>query len=129
MSDTERVLFVHAHPDDETISTGGTIAKLVEDGAWVTVLTCTRGELGSVVPDDLAHLRTDPDALATQRETELAAAMSILGVSDHRYLGAPDARWPGRPARQYRDSGMVWGVSGATAPPTVSPDSLVAADF
>ncbi|OUD86692.1 1D-myo-inositol 2-acetamido-2-deoxy-alpha-D-glucopyranoside deacetylase [Clavibacter michiganensis subsp. michiganensis] len=39
----EHVLFVHAHPDDESIVTGGTIAKLVRDGVPVTVLTCTRG--------------------------------------------------------------------------------------
>jgi N-acetyl-1-D-myo-inositol-2-amino-2-deoxy-alpha-D-glucopyranoside deacetylase len=129
MSEPERVLFVHAHPDDESLSTGGTIARLTDNGAWVTVVTCTRGELGSVVPDELEHLRADPEALGAQRETEIAAALRVLGVSDHRYLGASDARWPGRPARQYRDSGMVWGAVGAQAPAAVAPDSLTGADF
>ena len=63
----ERVLFVHAHPDDETITTGGTIAGLVDAGASVTVVTCTRGELGEVIPDDLADLRDDQLALALHR--------------------------------------------------------------
>jgi N-acetyl-1-D-myo-inositol-2-amino-2-deoxy-alpha-D-glucopyranoside deacetylase len=53
---SERVLFVHAHPDDETISTGGTIALLVKRGAQVTVVTCTRGEQGEVIPAALANL-------------------------------------------------------------------------
>ena len=111
----ERVLFVHAHPDDETITTGATIATLVENGAAVTVLTLTRGERGEVIPVDLASLEGDLEALAAVREAELAQALSHLGVRDHRFLGNPDARWAGRTARRYVDSGMRWGARGAQA--------------
>lgn len=129
MTDLERVLFVHAHPDDETIASGGTIATLVERGAAVTVLTCTRGERGEVIPADLQYLLESEDDLAEYRSTELAEALSILGVTDHRYLGADTARWVGREIRRYRDSGMAWGESGAEALDTLHPDSLSAADF
>jgi N-acetyl-1-D-myo-inositol-2-amino-2-deoxy-alpha-D-glucopyranoside deacetylase len=124
--DTERVLFVHAHPDDETISTGATIATLVEAGASVTVLTCTRGELGEVIPEELRHL-TGAE-LGAYRLTELAAAIAALGVTDHRILGAGDARWAGRAPREYHDSGMRWGEHGAEAVDTPGALSLVAAD-
>jgi N-acetyl-1-D-myo-inositol-2-amino-2-deoxy-alpha-D-glucopyranoside deacetylase len=107
----ERVLFVHAHPDDETLATGGTIALLVDRGSAVTVITCTRGERGEVISDDLVHLRANPEALAVHRQTELVAAMEVLGVTDHRYLGEADARWPGRDPRTYTDSGMRWGTT------------------
>jgi len=108
----ERILFVHAHPDDESITTGGTIATLVADGAAVTVLTCTRGELGEVIPADLQYLLESPEALGAYREGELAAAMRALGVTDHRWLGDADARWIDLEPRRYLDSGMRWGASG-----------------
>jgi len=122
----ERVLFVHAHPDDETLATGATIATLVDSGAFVSVLTCTRGELGEVIPAELAHLRGDE--LGEHRLGELRAALEVLGVNDHRVLGDPNARWEGRGPRRYLDSGMVWGSAGAE--PVASPDgrSLTAAD-
>lgn len=108
----QRVLFVHAHPDDETIATGGTIVNLVQGGATVTVLTCTRGERGEVIPAELQHLEGDGAALAEHRERELAAAMRILGVRDHRFLGNPDARIADAAPRRYCDSGMRWGPGG-----------------
>lgn len=122
----ERVLFVHAHPDDETLATGSTIATLTAAGAQVTVLTCTRGELGEVIPDDLQHLTGA--GLAAHREHELDAAMTALGVTDHRFLGQPGARWADRAPRRYLDSGMRWGKRGPI--PVDRPDagSLVAAD-
>ena len=123
----ERVLFVHAHPDDESITTGGTIATLVASGAAVTVLTCTRGELGEVIPDDLQYLLESPESLGDYREGELAAAMRALDVSDHRYLGAPDARWVDLAPRRYLDSGMRWGASGAEALDVADENSLSAA--
>jgi N-acetyl-1-D-myo-inositol-2-amino-2-deoxy-alpha-D-glucopyranoside deacetylase len=129
MSEQERVLFVHAHPDDESIATGGTIATLVDRGAAVTVITCTRGERGEVIPADLQHLLDDGDQLAAYREGELARAMQVLGVADHRYLGTSSARWAGRAPRRYADSGMVWGASGAERVEHLDPDSLAAADF
>ena len=128
MSDrAERVLFVHAHPDDETLATGATIATLVQRGAQVTVLTCTRGELGEVIPADLQHL--SGAGLGVHRERELDVALAALGVTDHRLLGQPGARWTGRDPRRYLDSGMSWGPRGAG--PLLAPDpaSLTAADL
>ncbi len=123
----ERVLFVHAHPDDESISTGGTIATLVDQGAAVTVITCTRGERGGVVAADLRPLEGTP-ALADERAHELAAALAELGVTDHRWLGEANARWAGREPRRYEDSGMSWGPNGAQAAGAPPEGSLTAAD-
>ena len=117
----ERVLFVHAHPDDETIDTGGTIALLVARGAEVTVLTCTRGERGEVIPDDLKPALESAESMAALRTRELEVAMRCLGVTDHRYLGDDHAR--------YLDSGMRWGRHGAEPAGDSDPASLVAADF
>jgi N-acetyl-1-D-myo-inositol-2-amino-2-deoxy-alpha-D-glucopyranoside deacetylase len=124
MPDPERVLFVAAHPDDETIDTGGTIATLVDRGAWVTVVTCTRGERGEVIPADLQGALASPDRVAALRTAELAKAMAILGVDDHRYLGDETAHWAGRPARAYHDSGMTWGPHGAQPTGEVSAPTL-----
>jgi N-acetyl-1-D-myo-inositol-2-amino-2-deoxy-alpha-D-glucopyranoside deacetylase len=94
-----RLLLVHAHPDDETIETGATMAAYAASGAHVTLVTCTRGELGEVIPPRLAHLAAGgPDALGEYRMGELAAACAALGVRDQRFLGGP-GRW--------RDSGMM----------------------
>ncbi|MHA6693049.1 PIG-L family deacetylase [Homoserinimonas sp. A520] len=124
---SRHVLFVHAHPDDETIATGGTIATLVDAGIGVTVLTCTRGERGEVIPPHLAHLEGDGPSLAEHRVGELADAMRVLGVTDQRYLGEPDARLLELEPRRYLDSGMVWGEAGPE--PVTDPDeeSLCAA--
>ncbi|MCW4386498.1 DUF6113 family protein [Salinibacterium sp. SYSU T00001] len=108
----ERALFVHAHPDDETISTGGMLALLAERGADVTVLTCTRGEAGEVIPESLRHLEGDGPALAAHREGELRAALAALGVTSHLYLGEAGARAEGQAPRRYLDSGMVEGEDG-----------------
>jgi N-acetyl-1-D-myo-inositol-2-amino-2-deoxy-alpha-D-glucopyranoside deacetylase len=129
MPDAERVLFVHAHPDDETIDTGGTIATLIERGASVTVLTCTRGERGEVIPADLQGALESPATLATLRSGELTAAMTALGVRDHRYLGDANAHWSDRPTRSYQDSGMQWGAAGAEATPELAADSLAGSEF
>ncbi|MFI1964013.1 N-acetyl-1-D-myo-inositol-2-amino-2-deoxy-alpha-D-glucopyranoside deacetylase [Streptomyces pathocidini] len=94
-----RLLLVHAHPDDETINNGATMAKYAAEGAHVTLVTCTLGEEGEVIPPELAHLAPDrDDTLGPYRVRELAAAMAELGVTDHRFLGAPG---------RYRDSGMM----------------------
>lgn len=93
------MLVVHAHPDDETIGTGATMAKYAAEGAHVTLVTCTLGEEGEILVPELAHLAADKDdALGQHRITELAEAMRILGVKDHRFLGGPG---------KYRDSGMM----------------------
>jgi N-acetyl-1-D-myo-inositol-2-amino-2-deoxy-alpha-D-glucopyranoside deacetylase len=94
-----RLLLVHAHPDDESIGTGATMAKYVAEGAQVTLVTCTLGEEGEILVPGLAHLAADKeDGLGEHRIGELAAAMRELGVTDHRFLGGPG---------RYRDSGMM----------------------
>ena len=94
-----RLLLMHAHPDDESIGTGATMARYAAEGARVTLVTCTLGELGEVIPPSLAHLAADAgDGLGEYRIGELDAACAELGVTDHRFLGGP-GRW--------RDSGMM----------------------
>ncbi len=126
----ERVLFVHAHPDDETLSSGGTIATLLELGAEVTVLTATRGERGEMLTDALAPLAGDGPRVAAHRETEIAAALAALGGPAHLWLGGPGARPTDLAPRRYTDSGMQWGPDGrATAADDAPADSLTAADL
>jgi LmbE family N-acetylglucosaminyl deacetylase len=84
------VVFFHAHPDDEAIATGGTMAGLADQGHRVVLVTATRGELGEI-PDGLL----DPgESLVERRGLELDEACRILGVADHTYL-------------DYLDSGMA----------------------
>ncbi|WIB27271.1 PIG-L family deacetylase [Curtobacterium sp. MCSS17_015] len=126
----ERVLFVHAHPDDETLSSGGTIATLLELGAHVTVLTATRGERGEMLTAELAPLAGDGRRVAAHRETEIAAALAALGGPAHLWLGGPGARPTDLPERRYTDSGMQWGPDGrATAAGDAPADSLTRADL
>src|SRR5258705_1807587 len=75
------------------------MAAYAAQGAAVTLVTCTRGELGEIIPPELAYLAGgDGDRLGEYRTGELAAACAALGVTDHRFLGGP-GRW--------RDSGMM----------------------
>jgi N-acetyl-1-D-myo-inositol-2-amino-2-deoxy-alpha-D-glucopyranoside deacetylase len=93
------LLLVHAHPDDESIHTGATMARYAAEGIPVTLVTCTLGELGEVIPAGLGYLAADQSGqLGQYRIGELAAACAALGVTDHRFLGGP-GRW--------RDSGMM----------------------
>ncbi|WP_345783256.1 N-acetyl-1-D-myo-inositol-2-amino-2-deoxy-alpha-D-glucopyranoside deacetylase [Actinomycetospora termitidis] len=92
-----RLVLVHAHPDDETITCGGLMARAVDAGWDVTLVTCTLGELGEVIPPELEHLEGSED-LAAFRAKELDAACAAVGVTDHRLLGG---------AGRWRDSGMV----------------------
>ena len=122
-----RVLFVHAHPDDETITTGGTLAALAEAGAAPALVTLTRGERGEVVAGPFSALQGTP-ALAAHRETELAAALFMLGVDRHAFLGTPPARAAELPPRSYADSGMMWGPGGvAVAAPDAAAEALTRA--
>lgn len=119
-----RVMFVHAHPDDETITTGGTLAALAEAGREPLLVTLTRGERGEVTPGPFAHLQ-GTDGLAPHRQTELAAALAMLGVERHAFLGVEPARAEGLPPGIYEDSGMSWGSDGrATTAPDASDDAL-----
>ena len=124
MSDSpaQRLLLVHAHPDDETIGTGATMAKYVAENRGVTLVTCTGGEMGEILVPELEHLAADrDDRLAEHRRGELDEAMRILGVTDHRYLGG---------FGRYRDSGMVWHEDGhATIGPDVPDNAFWLADL
>lgn len=95
-----RLLLVHAHPDDETIGSGTTMARYAaQPDTSVTLVVCTAGEEGEVLLADKLHLAAHhTDALGEHRREELAAAMGALGVSDWRWLGG---------FGRFRDSGMV----------------------
>lgn len=91
---------MHAHPDDETINNGATMAKYAAEGVQVTLVTCTRGEEGEVLVESLANLASSrDDKLGEHREIELKNAMEYLGIKDFRFLGSPNKKW--------RDSGMI----------------------
>ncbi|MBB5871674.1 N-acetyl-1-D-myo-inositol-2-amino-2-deoxy-alpha-D-glucopyranoside deacetylase [Allocatelliglobosispora scoriae] len=93
------ILFVHAHPDDEAIGTGATMARYAAEGAHVTLVTCTLGEEGEIHLPALAQLEAaQADQLGGYRLVELERACAALGVTDHRFLGG---------AGRYRDSGMM----------------------
>ena len=103
-----RLLLVHAHPDDETLDTGGTIAHYAaQSETAVTLVTCTLGEQGEIIPPELAELAADrADQLGGYRIGELAGACAALGLADHRFLGG---------AGRWRDSGMVLAGHGVRA--------------
>jgi N-acetyl-1-D-myo-inositol-2-amino-2-deoxy-alpha-D-glucopyranoside deacetylase len=111
-----RLLLVHAHPDDETLTTGGTIARYAaEPDTSVTLVTCTLGEEGEIIPPELAGLAAGgADQLGGYRIGELRAACSALGLADHRFLGG---------AGRWRDSGMALAGNGvrAAAPERLHP--------
>ncbi len=109
------VLLVHAHPDDECIGNGATMARYVDEGIGVTLVTCTAGEMGEVLVPDLAHLSYDEKGgLGERRRKELDAAMKVLGVTDHRFLGG---------FGRFHDSGMAWHEDGHAIAAEVVPDS------
>ncbi|WP_149547475.1 N-acetyl-1-D-myo-inositol-2-amino-2-deoxy-alpha-D-glucopyranoside deacetylase [Streptomyces marokkonensis] len=93
---SRRLMLVHAHPDDESINNGATMARYAAEGAQVTLVTCTLGERGEVIPPELRHL--SGAALGGHRLGELREAMRALGVTDFRLLGG---------AGRYCDSGMM----------------------
>lgn len=93
-----RVVAVHAHPDDESIATGGTLAQLARRGGDVTVITCTLGEEGEVIGETYAGLVNDAaDQLGGYRIAEREVALRELGVRGE-FLGG---------AGRFRDSGMA----------------------
>jgi N-acetyl-1-D-myo-inositol-2-amino-2-deoxy-alpha-D-glucopyranoside deacetylase len=115
-----RLLLVHAHPDDETLDTGGTIAHYAaQPDTAVTLVTCTLGEQGEIIPPELAELAADrADQLGGYRIGELAGACAALGLADHRFLGG---------AGRWRDSGMVLAGHGvrAATPQRLHPRAFV----
>jgi len=108
------MVLVHAHPDDETITCGGVMSLAVAAGVGVTLVTCTLGERGEVIPPELAHLEGTA-ALADHRAGELDGACAALGVTDHRLLG-------GR--RRWLDSGMLATGEGIRAAAPAELDEL-----
>lgn len=109
MSD-RRLLLVHAHPDDESSQTSATMARYVAEGAHVTLVTCTLGELGEIVNPEWEHFT--PEELGRHRMDEIAEAMRIIGLTDHIYLGG---------AGTYHDSGMSSGQTGLAEVPEQMP--------
>jgi N-acetyl-1-D-myo-inositol-2-amino-2-deoxy-alpha-D-glucopyranoside deacetylase len=134
-----RLLFVHAHPDDESIATGATMGRYAELGAQVVLLTMTRGERGEVIPEHLRHLEVgrpgcadDGTALGLYRVGELEDAAARLGTADRFFAGEAPALDPAvgfaNGTGHYHDSGMSWGADGRAAPaPDASAHSLTAA--
>lgn len=99
------LMTVHAHPDDETIGTGGTMAKAVAAGRRVVLVTCTRGEMGEIVVTDM----DTPDnhrRLGEIRAGELERAMGVLGVTEWENLGYHDSDMMGRAGN--RDPRSFW---------------------
>lgn len=93
-------VFFHAHPDDESIATGGTMAKMASEGHRVVCVTATRGELGLVPDGGLA----DGDTLADLREREIEKACRLLGVHRGEFLGYRDSGMAGDPTNEDADS-------------------------
>lgn len=124
--DLTTLLAVHAHPDDETLSNGGLLARTAAAGLATTVVTLTRGEQGEVIGELKSKLEGHGSALAAHREQELARALGALSVQNHVFLDSIPGKRPGR----IEDSGMAWAneelgdgrsgtaVLGANVPPT-----------
>ena len=134
-----RWLFVHAHPDDETLSTGAIISCLTSRGDACLVLTATRGEMGEAVP---GSMEPGQDLVAL-RQAERAQALAALRAEDAGWLGQGPNRWRGTAAssetgsgesvpadRVYTDSGMSW-ITPVLAGPglTRGEQSLCSADL
>jgi LmbE family N-acetylglucosaminyl deacetylase len=99
------LLAVHAHPDDETITMGGTLARYSAEGVRTVVVTCTRGDLGDVsdpalLADGGRGRMLTVEAVAALRDRELDAAAAVLGVSRVVKLGYSDSGMAGWPENQ-----------------------------
>lgn len=120
-----RLMLVHAHPDDESSQSPATMSKYVDEGAHVTLVTCTLGELGEILTPESAHY--SPAELGEHRSTEIAEALRIVGVTDHEWLGGRG---------RYHDSGMTTNEDGHVIPVPEPPngafweaDLLEASDY
>ena len=99
------LLAVHAHPDDESITMGGTLARYSAEGVRTTLVTATRGEVGEILDKELDPKEAAP-RLASIRELELRSAVKILGVSELVFLGYEDSGMAGLPTN--RDKQVFW---------------------
>ncbi|WP_087483267.1 PIG-L family deacetylase [Brachybacterium massiliense] len=123
LESSRTVLAVHAHPDDESLSTGALLASLVAAGTRVELVTATRGEEGEIVQGAIGA--EDPRSLEEIRETEIEAATAALGLAARHWLGTAPALAPGAEPRRYRDSGMQWVREGLAGPSeSAGPDSF-----
>ena len=93
------VVFLHAHPDDEALATGGTMARMADEGHRVVLVVATRGEEGEPVPGVLA----EGEDLADRRTAEVHAAAGILGVHRVDFLGYRDSGMADDPANHHPD--------------------------
>ena len=118
----QTIVFFHAHPDDECIVTGGTIARAADEGNRVVLVVATNGDHGDV-PEDLAHDETLIDR--RRRETEQSAA--LLGVKHVLWLGYADSGMTGwdqnaHPESFWRadieDAARAWPRSSSPSRPT-----------
>jgi N-acetyl-1-D-myo-inositol-2-amino-2-deoxy-alpha-D-glucopyranoside deacetylase len=105
MPEIHSLLTVHAHPDDETISTGGVMARYSRAGHRVICVTCTGGEHGEIVVPELDTAENHA-RLRTIREAELTRALARLGPIDGRRLGFIDSGMMGTP--QNEEAGSFW---------------------
>ena len=100
MNESLTLMVVHAHPDDEVIGTGGTLARYSAEGVRTVLVTCTLGEEGEIVVPEL----NTPEVkarLAEVRREELDQAVAILGVSDLEILGYRDSGMAGTPSNEH----------------------------
>ena len=113
---TGGVLFVHAHPDDEAMGTGGTIARLVAEGVRVDLVTCTDGAEGEIHDPTLDHDEARP-RLADIRAAELACSLDALGggAVHHHLLGYRDSGMMGTEANEHPDAFWKADLTAATA--------------
>ena len=101
------LLTVHAHPDDESISTGGIMARYAAAGVRVVCVTCTGGEHGEIVVPEL-DTPANHARLAEIRREELRRALARLGAIESRMLGYVDSGMMGTP--QNDEPGAFWGA-------------------
>lgn len=109
---TKRLLFVHAHPDDESSQSAATIARYAAEGALVTLVTCTLGERGEILVPEWHHY--SEQELGEHRIAELRTAMEHMGLTDQLFLGG---------VGRYHDTGMDRAEDGTVIVPAVVPDN------
>ncbi len=109
MADQLTIMAVHAHPDDEVISTGGVFARYAAEGIRTVLVTCTNGEQGDapggIKPGEPGH---DPNAVRAQRFSELQESAALLGIEHVELLGYRDSGMDGWDAN--RDPEAFWNI-------------------
>jgi N-acetyl-1-D-myo-inositol-2-amino-2-deoxy-alpha-D-glucopyranoside deacetylase len=98
-----RLMAVHAHCDDETITMGGTLAVYADRGVKTCVVCCTDGKLATIVDPNMPEETTRP-RLAEIREAELREACRILKVDEVEFLRYGDSGMAGAPTNQLPDA-------------------------